>query len=80
MAFRILASPPMLLVDSADIIRDVSPIPPHSRSDPEFDGRCSVNGKASQEYLVPFCITEPALTETPPTTSDSQTRPSCQAR
>ena len=51
-SWRICGGEYELLVDATDIIRDVLPFPPHSRSEPEFGGSCQVNGRVVPGYFV----------------------------
>lgn len=43
----------MVLEDNrTNIVRDVLQIPPHSKSNPEFQGRCKLKGKLMPESVV----------------------------
>jgi hypothetical protein len=42
----------MLLVDSHELVRDVLPLPPHSKTAPAFSGFCQVNGRDLPDVVV----------------------------
>src|SRR6476659_6773568 len=43
----------MLLEENrSNLIRDVLQIPPHSKSNPEFEGRCKLNGKPMAQSVI----------------------------
>jgi hypothetical protein len=42
----------MVLEDSTNAFRDVLQIPPHSKSNPEFQGRCKLRGKLMPDSVV----------------------------
>jgi hypothetical protein len=42
----------MLLQDKRDVVRDVLPVPTHSKANPEYIGTCSVNGKELSGQMV----------------------------
>lgn len=51
-----------LLSDKRDVVRDVLPLPPHSRTSPEFDGTCRANGRPLHGVVVAV-LNNPAATK-----------------
>ncbi len=51
-SWLICGSEYMFLVDNRSIVRDVLPVPPHSKSAPEFSGRCRIDGKELPGIIV----------------------------
>ncbi|MGD0144035.1 MAG: hypothetical protein ABSC92_12815, partial [Rhizomicrobium sp.] len=49
-SWRICGREYLLLEDS--VVRDVLPLPPHSKQSPEFGGSCQIDGKDSPGYVV----------------------------
>ena len=51
-SWKICGDEYMLLQDKRDVVRDVLPLPPHSKHNPEFVGTCLANGKAMSDVVV----------------------------